>query len=383
MSDEIFNFIETQLKQTGITYWACRPCTTYAQGMNHRMKQMEEEMLEIKRACEKNESGLQRVSDSVIRLEQRLERQEQGAGGKATADHGSLYEELRERELRKTNVVMHGMKEAPEGFKGKERWDWDMKSCWNLFRALKLDLKEDGIKFVRRIGEAGEQPRPLVVGFFEESVKNRVLRSDTRNTAFYDVEIGPDMTKKQRQEEANLRAEAVKRNQQMGEEDRAKNLAWQVIGRRGEKRLEKRFIDMERERSSRGRQMPRGGVQRGRATAQRGRGARTPVVPMPGCLTGANNTALGSGVGGVGSRAMPWEEEEEEDMEEEDGVEEEEEQEELTQPNSQQEPVRGRGRGRPALSHQTGLRSRLNSKRKERVDVEGGEEEEDLPAAKH
>ena len=54
MSDEIFNFINAQFKQTGTAYWACRPCTAYAQGMNHRVKQLEEEMqwgLQAKTAC--------------------------------------------------------------------------------------------------------------------------------------------------------------------------------------------------------------------------------------------------------------------------------------------------------------------------------------------
>jgi hypothetical protein len=64
MSDEIFNFINAQFKQTGTAYWACRPCTAYAQGMNHRVKQLEEEMEEIRNACEKNDSGLQKVQDT-------------------------------------------------------------------------------------------------------------------------------------------------------------------------------------------------------------------------------------------------------------------------------------------------------------------------------
>ena len=99
-----------------------------------------------------------------------------------------------------------------------------------------------------------------MVGFYEEGDKSRLLRCDTRRTSFSEVDIGPDLTKQQRQEETNLKGEAVRRNMRMGDEDRAKNLAWLVVGPRGKKRLEKRFINMELERSSRG-----GGVQRGRA----------------------------------------------------------------------------------------------------------------------
>jgi N-acetylneuraminic acid mutarotase len=80
----------------------------------------------------------------------------------------------------------------------------------------------------------------MIVGFHEERDRNAVLRSDTRNTNFKDVEIGPDQTKKQKQEEMDMKAEAVKRNREMPSEDRSKNLAWLVVGPRGDKRLIKR-----------------------------------------------------------------------------------------------------------------------------------------------
>ncbi len=35
----------------------------------------------------------------------------------------------------------------------------------------------------------------------------------------------------------------MKRNREMNEEDRAKNLVWAVVGRKGEKRLVKTFRD--------------------------------------------------------------------------------------------------------------------------------------------
>jgi len=75
MSDEIFNFFELQHKQTGITYWACRPCTAYAQGMNHRVKQLEEEMEEMKTACNKNDSGLVKLQGEVGKLAEKVEKQ--------------------------------------------------------------------------------------------------------------------------------------------------------------------------------------------------------------------------------------------------------------------------------------------------------------------
>ena len=85
MSDEIFNFINTQFKQTGTAYWACRSCTAFAQGMNHRVKQLEEEMEEIRTACEKNDGGLQNVRQQVDKLSEKVENISRQAGGGAYA----------------------------------------------------------------------------------------------------------------------------------------------------------------------------------------------------------------------------------------------------------------------------------------------------------
>jgi hypothetical protein len=81
-----------------------------------------------------------------------------------------------------------------------------------------------------------------------------------------------------------MKAEAVRRNMRMEETDRAKNLAWQVVGPRGEKRLIKVYVDMEKERLN-GDSENRG---RGGA-ARRGRGGRTPPA-----ATGSNMIPLGA-----------------------------------------------------------------------------------------
>jgi len=369
MSDEIFNFIELQFKQSGITYWACRPCTTFAQGMNHRIKQMAEEMEEIRSSCEKNDSGLQKLQGDVGNLAQKMDKQEKRLDEAAakSASSNDIFEELRERESKRLNLMMYGMREAPAELSGLERWDWDLQSCGNLFSALKLNLQRDCIKFCRRVGEAGSNPRPMVVGFYDEGTKARVLRCDTRRSAFSHVEVGPDQTKKQKTEELEMKSEAVRRNRAMGDEDRAKNLAWLVVGPRGEKRLVKKYVSLESERrypSSQGRrdqEREEGSQDRG-LRGVRGRGI--PIVAMP-LGTGANSIPLG--------RDQPAELMEEEVTESE--TFEESEEEEVTEGTVA--AVRTRGRGRPPLLYQ---KQRLNSKRKE---MEEAPDTLGEPATKH
>ena len=58
-----------------------------------------------------------------------------------------------------------------------------------------------------------------------------------RNTRYEAVSVVPDLTQSQRRGEQRLRAEADRRNQELTNEDRERNLRWIVVGGRGEKRL--------------------------------------------------------------------------------------------------------------------------------------------------
>jgi hypothetical protein len=48
ISDNMFDFLDGQYNLTGMAYWAYRPCTTYAQKMNHRIKDIENKLEEAK-----------------------------------------------------------------------------------------------------------------------------------------------------------------------------------------------------------------------------------------------------------------------------------------------------------------------------------------------
>ena len=50
VTNDLFDFLDKQLTATGVAYWACRPCTVYAQGMNHRMRGIEEDIKEVKKS---------------------------------------------------------------------------------------------------------------------------------------------------------------------------------------------------------------------------------------------------------------------------------------------------------------------------------------------
>ena len=250
VTDEVFKLIEAQVKATGVTYWGCRSCTTFAKQFHSKLGEVSKKLTALETRTTKNEEETKSNREEVKNLERRVKelsdvvkRRDEKVVETVREREATIYEEMREREARKLNVIFHGVGECEdERATGKDRQEWDKKSCVNIFRELKLSMTEEAVKFCRRVGEKQEGARPLVVGFFTEMERSKLLRNARGlmdSNKFYDVTIGPDLTKKQRDEEAELRSEADRRNEELTEDDVQKNLHWAVVGARGEKRLQK------------------------------------------------------------------------------------------------------------------------------------------------
>ncbi len=86
---------------------------------------------------------------------------------------------------------------------------------------------EEAAIFSRRLGTRAEsRPRPLLVGLHSEAVKNKILQNarHLQNTHLSNVSVNPDLTRRQREADDGLREEAAKRNSNLSEMDRSKNL---------------------------------------------------------------------------------------------------------------------------------------------------------------
>jgi hypothetical protein len=232
MSNEVFELLDKQKRESGITYWACRPCTTFAQGMNHRLKQLTEEIKEVKMSTTANK-------DSIDRLEKKVEEiavQAKKADGISKADFEARMkeerEEQRERKDRELNVIVHGVEECSlDADQGEERRKWDVQRCLNLFKDARL--AENDVKFCRRVGARKERGRPLIMGFYTKAIRDKIIKAELPE----DITVGPDMTKKQREEEMEIWKEMEDKNKNRTEDQVAKNLYWRMVGPKGERRL--------------------------------------------------------------------------------------------------------------------------------------------------
>jgi hypothetical protein len=72
-------------------------------------------------------------------------------------------EEYREREARKVNLIMHRVRES-EAVSAELRREADTLECGKIFRAAGVSEQDSEIKACRRLGEKGNDPRPLVKG---------------------------------------------------------------------------------------------------------------------------------------------------------------------------------------------------------------------------
>jgi len=295
MSDDVFKCVENHWNENKSTFWSCQPCAAYSKGITARLREMEGRLEEVEKNQEEHGERVERVERKVEKLGSDLQERDDKVDERLDRKDRALYEEMRERELRKKNVVFYGIGELQaERATWQERVEWDRRSCGNIFAALDLDLTVEAIKFVKRLGEKGEQPRPMLAGFYTEIEKSTLLRNAMKleKTKYKEVNVVPDLTKRQREEETSLKNEAERRNKNLPESDKTKNLHWVVAGARGEKRLAKVLKDQERMSRWGGRRESGGGRPlTGANRKEQARNTRSKRDSEKGTTSGAENGA--------------------------------------------------------------------------------------------
>jgi hypothetical protein len=282
VSEDGFKFLSEQVQATGTAYWACRSCMAYSKAITMKVKEVEKKLDEVQKEVKENAKEIGRVDKNVEQLRQDLEKVKE-----KNSEETNTYitaEEYREREARRLNVIIHRVPESLDRDAATRR-EADLLECANILQAIGLGNKYDDIKLCRRLGEMGDEPRPLIVILRSEATRTALLESarHLRNTDYDYISIVPDLTKSQRNEEAALHEEMERKNKdELTTDDIQKNLRWKVVGPRGARRLVK-MVARDRPLGNfrgRGRGLPARTPARG---AARPAGVRlgTPVVPQP------------------------------------------------------------------------------------------------------
>ena len=296
ISKELMTILSNPGRFGGSITWSCDSCTASAARLELKMTALENRFQEVENRMTRTEGTVQGNSKRMEEMEQRQTRMEEYMRREKDRQRTERNEELRERESRRKNVIIYRMEEAGDwATTVAERKDWDVQTCDNIFKALKLTMDaHQVIKFCRRVGEKGEEPRPLVVGFNREAQKEELMERarDLRSTNFAEIGVAHDLTQEQRKDEAEMSKEVDRKNEERTADDKAKNLEWMVVGKKGEKRMIK---GVPRRGQGAGPQMGAG--------LQRGRGREGPTRLQTGqALLAPTQDRGGAGFAPRGSR---------------------------------------------------------------------------------
>jgi hypothetical protein len=276
ISAELYNVLAHPEKFGGLVTWTCDSCVAGNARIEQVVKAYAEKMKNVEERLTGNEQCMREMGSEMKKMNEKLQERDVNVEKAVKKGENNVLDELREREVRKRNVVLYRVAEHEnERAAGAERADWDRKMCLDICEKMDMEMEDDDIRFCRRVGERGEWDRPLVMGLYSEETKYKILRRARKleKTEYRDVSITQDLTKRQREEEGEMVKEAERRNENLSEEDRAKNVQWAVVGAKGEKRMVKtaarEYTSARGRGSQRGRGPTRGG---GPSQPTRGRG---------------------------------------------------------------------------------------------------------------
>ena len=187
-----------------------------------------EELRDRKVAC--NENSIREIQEKLDKLV-------------AEKSNKAVFRELGERARKENNLVLHMVPESTSKDAGARK-QHNLQALGELIGYLEVNIKVDkAVKFCRRQGaipDSGSKPRPLLVGFKRKEDMDLVLQSakhlsDCPDKLVAKISIVRDLTKAQRDDEADLLEEVKRKNLSRTEEDITNNQCYKRVGKRGER----------------------------------------------------------------------------------------------------------------------------------------------------
>ena len=256
--------------------FVCDTCVKVSTKIKKEIQHLQVKQAEMREDIEINKEEIAATKRRMDKVERKVEDLDPAKIIEQSRD--GMLRELRERETRKDNLVIHQVEEPTMGT-GQERKEHDMKKVLRIMDFIQCPLTSEGIKFIFRAGERREDrpgPRPIIICLKDSSMRKSILEN-TRKLAsshYERISITPDLTPLQRKEEDGLRKEAESRNNAMDKEERL-NFEWVLVGMKGQRILIKRRVHHPDGGAPR---WTRGGVTGGRGG---GRGRARIASPTP------------------------------------------------------------------------------------------------------
>ena len=245
ISEDYYQACENLKKEDKPPIFVCVPCRAFAQKVNQRLKVVEAWITKMERTIETKNAENEKLKKTVADLETNLGNIEKKNKDKDDAETTKssdnvkgLLQELSEQEARKGNIVCQNIPESTSNF-SETRMQYDVDQVHGVGEVLDINTY-DCIKTTKRLGKReGEGPRPLLVIFKKENVKNMFLSRSRNlldmNDPWCHFNIYPDLTANQRNHDREVKFEIEKLNEERTEEE-CLNFFYRSVGRKGLKK---------------------------------------------------------------------------------------------------------------------------------------------------
>ena len=206
---ELVKYLVKTEKQGQAASWSCDGCKLAAEALSTKIAVLNKDVEEMKKDMKTMRDNQNDLKKRVEVLEESNERKDEEEAQVRDDVQQSVFSEIREREEKKMNFIVHGIPDTSEdtNLTGYDKKDIDTFWLASLLADMKANFDvETDVKYIRRLGEIKEDAcRPILVGCRTEEKKKEVFKN-CRNLGnqehWYGVNIVPDLTKQQRREEA-------------------------------------------------------------------------------------------------------------------------------------------------------------------------------------
>ena len=241
VTDEQYKVIYDMAQNGGGHYWVCASCKAGSKLLRQQIVQMDKRLATLQDTVTDNTKQIEVNKDDIGKLNNKIDAAQARNNESSAAVEDAVFSELSDREGRKSNIIVYKIQEQTDTEDPAEKKEKDSAAVTEVLKIIDSDMKVSDVKFCSRIGKNKDEPRPLLVGLKKPEARKTILenayklaKSDKRY-----ISIAPDLTARQRKEEANLKKEADQRNKELTEEERSLNYQWRLAGIRGERRLVK------------------------------------------------------------------------------------------------------------------------------------------------
>ena len=258
ISSEMFGMLCKVVEEGMQIPWRCPSCESAGTKLKKMVEVLTNRVEETEKGLEKHDVRIAKIEDKnatqdakIVSQDREIKELRDQLAKLGDNSGASAIREMDERAAKECNVVVHGLRESSR-LEARERVQDDMDAFKQVVGVMGVVDGDEGIRFARRLGDRekgrnGEGrdktvPRPMLIGFINKGIQERILDSswrlvDSNNPDICRISVVRDLTARQRGREQEMVREAAKSNLERQQEDIVGNLAFKVVGRRGEKRI--------------------------------------------------------------------------------------------------------------------------------------------------